>query len=42
MCDMNNGEDLSDTPEDLLAYAESKLKEFLMDEASNPAEVSSK
>lgn len=41
MCDMNSSEDLSDTPEDLLAYAESKLKEFLMDEVSNPAEAKS-
>ena len=33
MCDMNNSEDISDTAEDLLAYAESKLREMLTDEA---------
>ena len=31
MCDMQNGVDISDTPEELLAYAESKLKEMLQD-----------
>lgn len=31
MCDMQNGVDISDTPEELLAYAESKLQEMLQD-----------
>lgn len=29
MCEMNNSEDISDTAEDLLAYAETKLREML-------------
>lgn len=32
MCDSQNGVDLSDTPEDMLAFAESKLQELLRDE----------
>lgn len=35
MCDMNRGEDISDTPEDLLAYAEMKLREMLADECAS-------
>lgn len=34
MCDMNNSDDISDTPEDLLAYAEMKLRAMLADESS--------
>lgn len=32
MCDAQNGVDLSDTPEDILAYAETKLQEMLHDD----------
>ena len=35
MCDMQNGVDLTDTPEDLLAYAETKLQELLAEEDTN-------
>lgn len=37
MCDNKDNVDLIDTPEDLLSFAESKLKEMLMDEASESA-----
>ena len=33
MCDTLNGVDLTDTPEDLLAYAEQKLQEMISDDA---------
>ncbi len=32
MCDIQNGVDIVDTPEDLLAYAESKLQEMLRED----------
>lgn len=32
MCDMTNSEDIIETPEDLLEYAEMKLREMLSDE----------
>ena len=35
MCEMNEEDDLSDSPEDLLAYAEMRLKELLADEGAN-------
>ena len=41
MCDSQDSEDLSDTPEDLLAFAETKLQEMLHDENSNKADDSS-
>jgi hypothetical protein len=34
MCDAQNGVDLSDTPEDILAYAETKLQEMLHDDTA--------
>lgn len=34
MCDLNNCEDIVDTPEDLLEYAEMKLREMLNDESN--------
>lgn len=33
MCDSQNGVDLVDTPEDLLAFAETKLKDMLREES---------
>lgn len=35
MCDSLNGVDIEDTPEDLLAFAESKLQEMLSDNESD-------
>jgi hypothetical protein len=32
MCDANNSDDIVDTPEDLLAFAETKLREMLREE----------
>lgn len=34
MCDSQNSVDLADTPEDLLAFAEEKLKEMLKEEST--------
>lgn len=34
MCELNSDEDISDTPEDLLEYAEMKLQEMLNDETN--------
>lgn len=39
MCDSLNGVDIEDTPEDLLAFAESKLQEILNDEESTDTEL---
>jgi len=33
MCDQQNGVDVSDTPEDILAFAESRLQELLREES---------
>ena len=38
MCDSQNGIDLVDTPEDLLAFAETKLQEMLREENTVYAE----
>ena len=38
MCDSQNGIDLVDTPEDLLAFAETKLQEMLREENTEYAE----